>query len=160
MPYTAALRALKSIVQDPSGAVYVAWRTVAHRFLQEHRLGHKQRPHRTLRVLALALPGAVQGSHMGATDFRLNERIFATLAFAARGLATLKLTLEQQAEWIAEAPQYFEPAPGGWGRMGMTLVRLDAPVDVIGDALRVSYNNVFAKQQAKKRTGARRSSQA
>ena len=112
------------------------------------------------RQLALAMPGAVEGSHMGAADFRLNDRIFATLAYAARGLATLKLTVEQQAEWIADAPRQFEPAPGGWGRMGMTLVRLDAPVDVIEGALRVSYNNVMMKQQVKRRAGTRRSSQA
>ena len=112
------------------------------------------------RRLALALPDAVESSHMGAADFRLNGRIFATLAYAAKGLATLKLTVDQQAEWIAEAPQYFEPAPGGWGRMGMTLVRLDAPADVIEGALRVSYNNVLSKQQVKKRGATRRSSQA
>ena len=35
--------------------------------------------------------------------------------------------------------------------MGMTLVRLDAPVDVFEGAVRVSYNNVRDKQQAKKR---------
>ena len=111
------------------------------------------------RQLALALPEAVESSHMGAADFRLRDRIFATLAYAAKGLATLKLTTEQQAEWIAEAPQHFEPAPGGWGRMGMTLVRLDAPIDVIEGALRVSYNNVLIKQ-AKKRGTTRRSSRA
>ena len=112
------------------------------------------------RKLALVLPEAVESSHMGAADFRLHDRIFATLAYAARGLATLKLTPEQQAEWIAEAPQHFEPAPGGWGRMGMTLVRLDAPAEVIEGALRVSYNNVRNKQGAKKRAGTRRRSQA
>jgi hypothetical protein len=112
------------------------------------------------RQLALTLPGAVETSHMGAADFRLNDCIFATLSYAAKGLATLKLTPEQQAEWIADAPQYFEPAPGGWGRMGMTLVRLDAPGNVIESALRVSYNNVLMKQQAKKCGATRGSSRA
>lgn len=112
------------------------------------------------RKLALAFPDAVESSHHGAADFRLNDRIFATLAYAAKGLATLKLTAEQQAEWIAEAPQHFEPAPGGWGRMGMTLVRLDAPLEVIEGALRVSYDNVLDKQRPKKRVGTRRRSQA
>jgi hypothetical protein len=112
------------------------------------------------RQLALTLPDAVESSHMGAADFRLNDRIFATLAYAAKGLATLKLTPEQQAEWLADDPQHFEPAPGGWGRMGMTLVRLDAPVNVIESALHVSYNNVLMKQQAKKRGTTRVSSRA
>lgn len=112
------------------------------------------------RKLALALPDAAESSHNGAADFRLHDRIFATLAYAVKGLATLKLTPEQQADWIGEAPQYFELAAGGWGRMGMTLVRLDAPLEVIEGALQVSYNNVLNKQQAKKRGGTRRSLQA
>jgi hypothetical protein len=99
------------------------------------------------RELALMLPDAVESSHMGAADFRLQDRIFATLAYVARGQATLKLTPEQQAEWIADAPQYFEPAPGGWGRMGMTLMRLDAPESLQRDALLISYKNVAAKQK-------------
>ncbi len=103
------------------------------------------------RQIALALPEAIESSHVGATDFRLHGRIFATLAYAAKSLGTLKLTTDQQANWIAEAPKHFEPAPGGWGRMGLTLVRLDAPVDVFEGAVRVSYNNVRDKQQAKKR---------
>ena len=82
------------------------------------------------RRLALALPGAVEGSHMGAADFRVGGRIFATLAYGAKGLGTLKLSVEQQTMFLAEAPEYFSAAPGGWGRMGMTLVRVDAPEDV------------------------------
>jgi hypothetical protein len=35
------------------------------------------------RRLALALDGAEEGSHMGATDFRVGGRIFATLAVAS-----------------------------------------------------------------------------
>jgi hypothetical protein len=98
------------------------------------------------RKLALALPGAEEGSHMGAADFRVHGRIFATLAHVARGQATLKLTLEQQAEWIAEAPDLFEPAPSGWGRMGMTLMRLHAPATVMEGALLTAWKNVDTKQ--------------
>ncbi len=65
------------------------------------------------RKLALAFPGAEESSHMGTADFRVGVRIFATLAYVAKGQATLKLTPEQQAEWIAESPHLFEPAPGG-----------------------------------------------
>jgi hypothetical protein len=102
------------------------------------------------RRLALAMPGAVESSHMGAPDFRLNDRIFATLAYGAKGLGTLKLTVEQQAAFVAEAPVYFSPVPGGWGRMGMTLVRVDAPEDVLVGALATAYRNVQAKQSATK----------
>lgn len=102
------------------------------------------------RRLALALPETMESSHMGAPDFRLNGRIFATLAYGAKGLGTLKLTVEQQTAFLAEAPEYFSPAPGGWGRMGMTLVRVDAPEEVLVGALTAAYRNVQTKQTAAK----------
>ncbi|MBS1814613.1 MAG: MmcQ/YjbR family DNA-binding protein [Acidobacteria bacterium] len=107
------------------------------------------------RKIALSFPGAEESSHMGAADFRVHDRIFATLAYEAKGLGTLKITPEQQAEFIADAPEWFEPAPGGWGRMGMTLVKLDAPEDVLRGGLETAYRNVVAKtakRAAKKRT--------
>jgi hypothetical protein len=105
------------------------------------------------RRLALALPEAVESSHMGAPDFRIHNSIFATLAYgSSKGLGTLKLTPEQQADFLADAPNLFTPAPGGWGRMGMTLVRLDAPEDVLAGALSTAFHNTLAKQTAKKRT--------
>ena len=103
----------------------------------------------TYRRLALALPGAIESSHMGAPDFRIGNRIFATLAYGAKGLGTLKLTPEQQAEFLADAPQYFTPAPGGWGRMGMTLVRLDAPESMLAGALSTAFHQVLSKQTTK-----------
>ncbi len=108
------------------------------------------------RRLALALPGAVEGSHMGAVDFRVGGRIFATLAYGAKGLGTLKLTPEQQAMFLAEAAEYFSAAPGGWGRMGMTLVRLDAPESVLAGGLSTAFRNVVEKQAAKKSVGKKR----
>ncbi len=101
------------------------------------------------RAFALALPDAVEGSHMGSVDFRVGGRIFATLAYVAKGKGTLKLTLEQQAAFIAELPEFFEPAPGGWGRMGMTLLQLDE-VDnrTMQGALRTCYQNAVSKQAA------------
>ena len=108
----------------------------------------------TFRRLALALPGAVESSHMGAPDFRINGRIFATLAYGARGLGTLILTPEQQAGFLADAPEHFTPAPGGWGRMGMTLVRVDAPESVLAGALSTAFHQVLSKQTAKKRPAA------
>ena len=104
------------------------------------------------RQLALDLPDAVESSHMGAADFRLYNRIFATLAYVARGQATLKLTPEQQHSFLTDLPDYTEPAPGGWGRMGMTLLRLDAPEDILRGALLTSYNNVKSKQTTRKTT--------
>jgi hypothetical protein len=108
------------------------------------------------RRLALALPGALESSHMGSPDFRVNGTIFATLAYQAKGLGTLKLTPDQQAEFLAEAPDYYTPAPGGWGRMGMTLVRLDAPESVLAGALSTAFHQVLSKQSAKKKPAPKR----
>jgi hypothetical protein len=101
------------------------------------------------RRLALAMPGAVEASHMGAPDFRINGRIFATLAYGHKGLGTLKLSLEQQAMFLAEAPEYFSAVTGGWGRMGMTWVRVDAPESVLAGALSTAFHHVLAKQALK-----------
>jgi hypothetical protein len=102
------------------------------------------------RRLALGMPGAEEGSHMGAADFRIGGKIFATLAYAEKGLGTLKLDVEQQAMFLEEAPEYFSAAPGGWGRMGMTLVRVDAPESVLAGALSTAFHCVVAKPAAKK----------
>ena len=99
------------------------------------------------RRLALALPDAIESSHMGAADFRIHGHIFATLAYAAKGVGTLMLTPEQQAEFLADAPEYFTPAAGAWGRKGSTLVRLDAPENVLAGALQAAYRNVAAKSR-------------
>ena len=81
-------------------------------------------------------------------------------AYAARGLGTLKVTPEQQGLFLADAPQYFEPAPGGWGRMGMTLIRLDAPEPVVTGALRTAYNGVAEGNRRAARKKAARSPSA
>jgi hypothetical protein len=76
------------------------------------------------RRLALSLPGAEEGSHMGSADFRVGGRIFATLASQSKGYGNLMLTTELQADFVAEAPEMFLPVAGGWGRNGATHVHL------------------------------------
>ncbi|HVW87730.1 MAG TPA: MmcQ/YjbR family DNA-binding protein [Bryobacteraceae bacterium] len=92
------------------------------------------------RRIALNLEGAEEGSHMGSPDFRVGGRIFATLASQAQGYGNLMLTPEQQAAFVAERPDMFLPIPGGWGRMGMTHIRLAAATeDVLEGALRTAW---------------------
>src|ERR1035437_1152408 len=76
------------------------------------------------RRLALSLEGAEESSHMGAPDFRVGGRIFATLASQRQGYGNLMLTPELQAEFVEELPGVFLPVAGGWGRMGATHIRL------------------------------------
>ena len=94
------------------------------------------------RRIALSLPGAAEGSHMGAADFRVGGRIFATLASQKQGYGNLMLTPDQQASFIAELPEVFLPIAGGWGRMGMTHIRLaEASEDVLTGALRTAWKH-------------------
>jgi hypothetical protein len=88
------------------------------------------------RRIALSFEGAEESSHMGAPDFRVGGRIFATLASQKQGYGNLMLTPEQQADFVRELPEVFLPIHGGWGRMGMTHIRLaQANEDVLAGAL-------------------------
>ncbi|MGC1359707.1 MAG: MmcQ/YjbR family DNA-binding protein [Silvibacterium sp.] len=92
------------------------------------------------RRIALSLEGAEEGSHMGAVDFRVGGRIFATLASVKQGYGNLMLTVEQQAAFVAEQPEVFVPIAGGWGRMGSTHIRLAAAnEDLMAGALRTAW---------------------
>src|ERR1700724_365151 len=95
---------------------------------------------RDFRRIALSLEGAEEGSHMGAADFRVGGRIFATLASQSQGYGNLMLTLEQQTAFVEELPKVFLPIAGGWGRMGMTHIRRPATnEDVLAGALRTAW---------------------
>ena len=76
------------------------------------------------RQLALAVPGAVEQSHMGHPDFRIGKRIFASLGYPNAGCAVLKLTLDQREMLVAAEPAMFSPVPGGWGQNGATILTL------------------------------------
>jgi len=92
------------------------------------------------RRIALSLEGAEEGSHMGNPDFRVGGRIFATLAAQKQGYGNLMLTPEQQAMFVAEAPDIFIPIPGGWGKMGATHIKLStANEDLLHGALQTAW---------------------
>jgi len=110
------------------------------------------------RRIALSLEGAEEGSHMGSPDFRVGGRIFATLASQKQGYGNLVLTPEQQAEFVEEQPDVFVPIAGGWGRMGMTHIRLAVTnEDVLAGALRTAWRlraEKNARPSGKKRAAA------
>src|SRR5215469_14014451 len=110
------------------------------------------------RRIALSLEGAEEHSHMGAADFRVGGRIFATLASQAEGYGNLKLTPEQQAEFVREAPEIFLPIKGGWGRMGMThIVLAKANNDLLKGALRAAWKLRVEQNKGVKKAEKRRS---
>jgi hypothetical protein len=79
------------------------------------------------RRLALSFPEAVESLHMNHPDFRVRGgKIFATLAYPDEKWGMVKLTPEQQEEFVRAEPDVFVPVKGGWGRGGATSVRLRA----------------------------------
>ncbi len=110
------------------------------------------------RRIALSLPGAEESSHMGSPDFRVGGRIFATLAAQALGFGNLMLDPAQQSLLLEDSPDLFLPIQGGWGRMGMTHVRLaEADEDVLTGALRAAHRlrtekNVAGKKKSRSPT--------
>ena len=100
------------------------------------------------RRIAMSFEGAEEGSHMGAADFRVGGRIFATLAAERHGYGNLMLNPEQQAAFIAEQPEVFLPVAGTWGRNGATHVRLAvADEDILAGALRSAWKLRIEKNQ-------------
>lgn len=77
------------------------------------------------RSLALDLHGALERAHMGHPDFRADGRIFASLT-ADESWGVVKLTPDEQREFVRLHRDVFVPAAGAWGRQGYTKVRLDS----------------------------------
>jgi hypothetical protein len=79
------------------------------------------------RRVALGLPEVVEGAHQGRADFRVGNRIFATLGYPDDDWGMVKLTAEQQSVLVEAEPEIFRPVPGGWGRQGNTICGLRRP---------------------------------
>ena len=75
-------------------------------------------------AVALSMPETVKSSHFDALDFRVRNKIFATLR-EADGRAVLKLTADQQHLLMQTNPGLFEPVKGSWGLKGWTRVALE-----------------------------------
>lgn len=101
------------------------------------------------RRIVLRMDGAIEGAHMGHPDFRANGKIFATLyPDGQRGM--VKLTPEQQQDFMSADETAFEPASGAWGRQGCTTVRLAlVDEDKLGEAMTLAWQNTVKNQVAK-----------
>lgn len=75
------------------------------------------------RHLALGQFGARGATRLGAMDFLVGDKVFASLGLDA-GHAVLRLSPQAQAQAIARAPKVFFPQPGGAGVRGVTGFRL------------------------------------
>jgi hypothetical protein len=99
---------------------------------------------RTFRKLALSLLEAEEKSHFGKADFRVRNKIFASLPDAETAVA--KLTPEQQEILMAAEPEVFSPAAGAWGRQGWTRIDLKAAEEAtLKSVLAMAWRNVAPK---------------
>lgn len=99
------------------------------------------------RRLALSLPEAVESAHMDHPDFRVRNKIFATLGYPERGWAMVKVTLNQQKLLLRADPEAFLAVTGAWGRKGATTVRLHAASKAtVRKALAAAWCNTAPKK--------------
>lgn len=76
-----------------------------------------------VRVLLLGFPGVKARGILDSQEFRVRDRVFATLGWPEPGLMVLRLTpADQRRLAVGEAAV---PEPGGRGRRGITRVRID-----------------------------------
>jgi uncharacterized protein (DUF169 family) len=104
--------------------------------------------HDDFRRIALALSDAVEGAHMGHPDFRVRNRIFATI-HTDPGHGMVKLTPEQQQAFVRDFPKVFAPESGAWGRGGSTRVIFsEADEELVGEVMTLAWQNVSDEQAA------------
>jgi hypothetical protein len=105
---------------------------------------------KAFRRIALGMQGAIESAHMGHPDFRAHGRIFATL-HDDHVFGMVKLTPDQQKQFLCNHPDAFAPENGAWGRQGCTRVRLDAvDEDTLGDAMTLAWQNSAASRPRSK----------
>lgn len=82
-------------------------------------------------------------------DFRVAGKIFATLGYPDKNWGMVKLTPEQQDEFVRAKPQVFAPVKGKWGQRGATSVCLrPATKATLRRALAAAWCNTAPKPLA------------
>lgn len=90
---------------------------------------------------------------MGHPDFRVGDRVFATLGYPKAGWGVVKLLPKQQQLLIDEETEVFLPATGAWGKKGMTCVLLKAANrSVVRRALFDAWRNTAPEELRREHT--------
>jgi YjbR protein len=106
----------------------------------------------SFRQLALSLPDAIEGAHMGHADFRVGGKIFASLGYPRDGWAALALTPEDQSAFVKMQPKAFVPVKGKWGEQGATNVILQhARTAQVSLALEAAYETRVLRSRRRAR---------
>lgn len=96
----------------------------------------------TARALALSLPEATEKSHFETPDFRVRNKIFATLHKDKKRMV-VKLSLVDQSVFSSFDKDVMYPIPNGWGRQGWTFIELSkVKKPMLTDALTTAWKTV------------------
>jgi hypothetical protein len=104
------------------------------------------------RELALSFSEAIESAHMHHPDFRVGGKIFATLGYPDEDSAMVKLSPEDQKQFVRTSPRVFTLVKGGWGRQGATTINLPAATtEIVREALTAAWRNIAPKRLTKNR---------
>jgi hypothetical protein len=107
---------------------------------------------KAFRKLALSFSQAEERAHMDHPDFRVANKIFATLGYPRPGWAMVKLTPDEQAAFVRMEPESFVPVKGKWGEQGCTNVILpQATLPPVRAALKAAYDRAASPPTARGR---------
>jgi hypothetical protein len=102
------------------------------------------------RQLALSLPETEEKSHFEKPDFRVKNKIFATIK-ADKQLMMVKLSAVDQSVFCSFDKAVIYPVPGGWGRQGATYIELKkVKKAMLLDALTMAWKQVAPKKMVAK----------
>jgi hypothetical protein len=104
------------------------------------------------RKLALSFPEVIESAHMRHPDFRVGGKIFATLGYPDEDSAMVKLSADEQNEFVRTSPGVFTRVKGAWGRQGATNIYLRAATsNIVREALTAAWRNTALKRLSKNR---------
>ena len=104
------------------------------------------------RKLALSFAHTEERAHMNHPDFRVGNKIFATMGYPRPGWAMVKLTPDEQAAFVRMEPEIFVPVKGKWGEQGCTNVILArATRPPVRAALKTAYETAARSPSARGR---------
>ena len=104
----------------------------------------------TARQLALSLPEAEEKKHFHLPDFRVKNKIFASI-HEDKNLVMVKLNAIEQSVFCSFDKTIIYPVPGGWGKKGATFVNLKkVKKEMLMDALSCAWKTVAPKTMVKK----------
>jgi hypothetical protein len=88
----------------------------------------------------LSMPETEETNGMGYPNFRTGRKSFAAIEDS---IVVIRLTRDQQATFVATAPAVFAPESSGWGRLGNTVIRLEAADEAtVQTAVATAWSNV------------------